>query len=80
MRGFRSTNYAREFLAAFSVNGTFFRASRHLLQTSNFRELMQRPFSDWHEVVNIPGGALRDQITCDHREESRLDFYLAPLS
>jgi putative transposase len=54
MRGFKSAKHAQKFLAIFSVICTFFRVGRHLLQAKNYRELMQRRFSDWREVVNTP--------------------------
>jgi putative transposase len=57
MRGFKSAKHAQQFLAIFSVIGTFFRVERHLLRARNYRELMQRRFSDWREVVNTPAAA-----------------------
>jgi putative transposase len=57
MRGFKSAKHAQQFLAIFSVIGTFFRVGRHLLRARNYRELMQRRFYDWREVVNTPAAA-----------------------
>jgi putative transposase len=53
-KGLNSAKHAQQFLAIFSVIGTFFRVGRHLLRATNYRELMHRRFSDWWEVVGTP--------------------------
>jgi len=53
MRGFKSAKHAQQFLAVFSAIGSFFRVARHLLSAKNYRELMQRRFCGWREVVSL---------------------------
>ena len=57
LRGFKSPKHAQQFLSIFSVIGTFFRVDMHLLGAKNYRELMQRRFCNWREVVDIPAAA-----------------------
>jgi putative transposase len=53
MRGFKSVKHAQRFLAAFSIIAMFFRVGRHLLKAKNYRELLQRRFREWREVVDL---------------------------
>lgn len=57
MRRFKSAKHAQQFLAVFNVIGMFFRVGRHLLKARNYRELMQRRFREWLEVVDFPAVA-----------------------
>ena len=57
MRGVKSGKQAQQFLAVFSVIGSFFRVGRHLLGAKNYRELMQRCFCGGREVVTLPVAA-----------------------
>ena len=54
MRRFKSAKHAQRFLTIFGVIGSFFRVGRHLLKATHYRELMQRRFSDWSDVVSMP--------------------------
>ena len=54
MRRFKSAKHAQRFLTIFGVIGSFFRVGRHLLKATHYRELMQRRFSDWSDVVSKP--------------------------
>ena len=54
MRRFKSAKHAQRSLTIFGVIGSFFRVGRHLLKATHYRELMQRRFSDWSDVVSMP--------------------------
>ena len=54
MRRFKSAKHAQRFLTIFGMIGSFFRVGRHLLKATHYRELMQRRFSDWSDVVSMP--------------------------
>ena len=51
MRRFKSAKHAQRFLTIFGVIGSYFRVGRHLLKASQYRELLQRRFSGWVDVV-----------------------------
>ena len=57
MRRFKSAKHAQKFLSIFGVIGSYFRIGRHLLKATRYRELMQRRFSGWAEVVGMPATA-----------------------
>ena len=57
MRRFKSAKHAQKFLSIFGVIGSYFRVGRHLLKAKNYRELMQRRFSGWAEVVGMSATA-----------------------
>ena len=57
MRRFKSAKHAQKFLSIFGVIGSYFRVGRQLLKAAQYRELMQRRFSGWADVVGIPATA-----------------------
>ena len=54
MRRFKSAKHAQKFLSVVGVIRNFFCVGRHLLKAKNYRELMQRRFSGWAEIVGMP--------------------------
>ena len=57
MRRFKSARHAQKFLSVFGVIRNSFCVGRHLLKPKNYRELMQRRYSGWSEVVGMPATA-----------------------
>ena len=52
-RGFKSPRHAQRFLSVFGVIASFFRPGRHLLAAVNYRGIMRRRFTQWHELISL---------------------------
>ena len=57
MRRFKSSGHAQRFLSAFGIITSYFRPGRHLCTARVYREMMNRRFADWEQVVGAPEAA-----------------------
>ena len=51
MRRFKSAGHAQRFLSAFGIITSHFRVGRHFYTAGDFREMMNRRFTVWRQVV-----------------------------